>query len=226
MQRHGPGRDRGGEGQPGQRRGGPGQHHPGRLGGAERPHVHRDEGGVHRDPHRHEQQVPAEDVAGAQRRGLRRDVDPVPLDRAEHGVTRLAHGRVHRPGGQDGGSHEGQVAYPAEAGRPVPVHQGAQPESHRAQVEQRAEQAGPDAGPPDPPVHRHPALVRAEGRAMRTASRAGSASGRQSRRHQSSSRRPVSRRNTSSSVPRRTSEVSGSRPVERTAARASSPSVT
>ena len=162
LQRHGPGRDRRGEGEAGESGGRPGEHRPGGLDGAERPHVHRDEGGVHRDPHRHEHQVPAEDVAGPQRRGLRRDVELVPLDGAEHGVARLAHGRVHRPGGQDGGGHEGQVADPAEAGRPVPVHQGAQPESHRAEVEQRAEQAGPDAGPPDPPVHRHPALVRAE----------------------------------------------------------------
>src|SRR5262249_18234308 len=163
-------------------------------------------------------------VGRPQRRGGGGLVGLDPLDRGEHRVGGLPHRRGHRGRGQQPGGDEGQVPDAADRGVPLLVDQRAQAQAHRAEKQQRGQQAAVDRAAPGPPVVGQPEPQLAHREHGTGQGRAGEFGG--SGGHQSSSRRPVSRRNTSSSVLRRTREVSGSSPSARTPARVTSPSVT
>ena len=155
-----PGRGRGGERHAEQRRGGQQQHRPPGPDQPERGHHDHEAGGVHRDPHRDEQQVPPVDVGRAQHRRAGRQVDLVPVDAAEDREHRVGQPGVHRLHAEHGGRDEHHVGHAAERRGPVLVDERAEAVAHRAQVEQRPEHRRPDRGPPGPPVHHQPAAER------------------------------------------------------------------
>src|SRR5204863_6089658 len=122
--------------------------------------------------------------------------DACPPDRPENGPARLGRSDLHRGRGEDAGRDEREVL-DAARGRASLVHERAEPDAERAEVEDRVDYAGRERATPRPLVERQPELVRSK---------------RERVAHSSTSVRPVRCKKTSSSVERRTSTLCGARP--------------